>query len=136
MRSHSRPNTKGLLFACTGNRSRLPFGKVNLTRLARQEHQAHSAHLQNPVPAKTEYCLANEAIHVVERRRTDQDIADNQRRPCQSEPGGYRGIPHPNQQSDCRDKAYHRNQSDECDLDKLTLLIPSLVLSENASSLR
>ena len=86
---------------------------MNLPPLTREKHQRNPAHFQNPVPAETKNCTTNETIYVVERRRADQYIADNQRRSYQSEPGGYRGMPHPNQQCDCRDKAYHRNQSYE-----------------------
>jgi hypothetical protein len=80
------------------------FDRANLPPLTREKHQSNSAHFQNPVPAETKNCTANETIYMVERCRADQYIADNQRRSYKSEPGGYRCVPHPNKQYDCTNK--------------------------------
>src|SRR5262249_49476469 len=80
---------------------------------AGQNHQANSPHFKNPVPAETENSLANEAIHVVEGCRADQNVTQNKRRAGQSKPGGNWSSARPDQQSDCSDYACHRDQSDE-----------------------
>jgi hypothetical protein len=65
-------------------------------RRKRSSSQAHDGEaLPGSKYRSSKNFAADNEIHVMQRCKADQSMADNQGRSYQTEPGGYRGISHP-----------------------------------------